>query len=68
MKRLRRRLKHGLINFKKKLLLILRSIVGAVVNYAEHNGVDLIVIGSRRLSGLKKLLLGSTASGVLVVK
>jgi nucleotide-binding universal stress UspA family protein len=28
-------------------------------------GVDLIVIGSRGLSGFKKLLLGSTASGVV---
>jgi nucleotide-binding universal stress UspA family protein len=41
------------------------SIVGEIVDYAEHENVDLIVIGSRGRSGFKRLLLGSTASGVV---
>jgi nucleotide-binding universal stress UspA family protein len=41
------------------------SEVGAIVDYAENENVDLIVIGSRGRSGFKKLLLGSTASGVV---
>jgi nucleotide-binding universal stress UspA family protein len=41
------------------------SVVGAIVDYAEHENVDLIIIGSRGRSGFKKLLLGSTASGVV---
>jgi len=41
------------------------SIVGDIVNYAEQNNVDLIVIGSRGRTGFKKLLLGSIASGVV---
>lgn len=41
------------------------SIVGEVVNYAERNKVDLVVIGSRGRTGFKKLLLGSVASGVV---
>ena len=41
------------------------SVVGEIVDYAEHENVDLIVIGSRGRSGFKKLLLGSTASGVV---
>jgi len=41
------------------------SVVAAIVDYAEHENVDLIVIGSRGRSGFKKLLLGSTASGVV---
>ena len=41
------------------------SIVGAIVDYAERQNIDLIVIGSRGLSGFKKLLLGSTATGVV---
>jgi nucleotide-binding universal stress UspA family protein len=35
------------------------------VDCAEQKKVDLIVIGSRGLSGFKKLLLGSVASGVV---
>lgn len=41
------------------------SIVGEIVNYAEKNGIDLIVMGSRGRTGFKKLLLGSVASGVV---
>jgi nucleotide-binding universal stress UspA family protein len=41
------------------------SLVGEIVNYAEHNGVDLVVMGSRGRTGFKKLLLGSVASGVV---
>ena len=42
------------------------SVVGEIVDYAEHENVDLIVIGSRGRSGFKRLLLGSTASGVVI--
>ena len=41
------------------------STVPAIVEYAEKNKVDLIVIGTRGRSGLTKLLLGSVASGVV---
>jgi nucleotide-binding universal stress UspA family protein len=53
------------VNLRREIIVNSRSIVGAVVDYAEQEGVDLIVIGSRGLSGFKKLLLGSTASGVI---
>lgn len=42
-----------------------RSVVEAVVTIAESKHVDLIVIGSRGLSGFKKLLIGSVSSGVI---
>jgi nucleotide-binding universal stress UspA family protein len=35
------------------------------VEYAEEHNIDLIVIGTKGLSGIKKMLLGSTASGVV---
>ena len=37
----------------------------AIINYAESEGVDLIVIGTRGRSSFKRILLGSVASGVL---
>jgi nucleotide-binding universal stress UspA family protein len=53
------------IELKTEVVVSPISVVGAIVDYAEHENVDLIVIGSRGRSGFKKLLLGSTASGVV---
>ena len=53
------------VKLRREIIVNSRSIVGAVVDYAEHEGVDLIVIGSIELSGFKKLLLGSVASGIV---
>ncbi len=41
------------------------SVVKSIVEYAEEHNIDLIVIGTRGMSGIKKMLLGSTASGVV---
>ena len=41
------------------------STAGAIINYAEQNHIELIVIGTRGHSGLKKMLLGSVALVVL---
>jgi len=41
------------------------SVDGAIVNYAEEYKADLIVIGTSGTSGLKKMLLGSVATGVV---
>ena len=53
------------VQLKTEIIVSPTSVVGAIVDYAEHEKVDLIVIGSRGRSGFKKLLLGSTASGVV---
>jgi nucleotide-binding universal stress UspA family protein len=41
------------------------DIARGIVDYAEENNIDLIVIGTRGISGFKKLLLGSVASHVV---
>jgi len=41
------------------------SIAASILNYAEERDVDLIVIGTRGKSGIKKMLLGSVASDVV---
>lgn len=53
------------VKLRREIIVNPRSLVGAIVDYAEHEGVDLIAMGTRGRSGFKRLLLGSTASGVV---
>ncbi|HEU4823106.1 MAG TPA: universal stress protein [Nitrososphaeraceae archaeon] len=41
------------------------SIESAIIDYAERNRVDLIIIGTTGHSGFKKLVFGNVASGVI---
>ena len=54
------------IKLKTEVVATDRSVVGAIVEYAEYENIDLIIIGTRGRSGFKKMLLGSVASGVVV--
>jgi len=40
------------------------SIVQALVEYAAKEGVDLIVAGTRGMTGFKKLIMGSVSNGI----
>ena len=59
--------KEGNPNVKLTMKVIVTEIAlyGEIIQYAEQENIDLIVIGTRGRSGMKKLLLGSTASGVI---
>lgn len=52
------------IHLNMEVVLSPISVVDSIVEYAERNHIDLIVMGTRGTTGFTKLLLGSTASGV----
>ncbi|MDP9287529.1 MAG: universal stress protein [Thermoproteota archaeon] len=41
------------------------SIADAIINYAANNNTDLIVMGTKGKTGLKRFLIGSVADGVV---
>jgi nucleotide-binding universal stress UspA family protein len=41
------------------------NVAGGIVEYAKNKNIDLIVVGTRGISGFKKLLIGSVASGII---
>ncbi len=53
------------VNIKKEILTTSISVYSTILEYAENEKIDLIVMGSRGITGLKKILLGSTSSGVV---
>jgi nucleotide-binding universal stress UspA family protein len=53
------------VKFEAETILDVASAPDSIVNYAESKKADLIVIGTKGRTGLKRLLLGSVASGVV---
>ena len=53
------------ISLKTQIISTGESPVKEIVEFANHEKVDLIVVGTRGRSGIKRMLLGSTASGVV---
>ena len=53
------------INCKENIIETHMSVDGAIVNYAEEQNVDLIVIGTSGMSDFRKMLLGSAVTGVV---
>jgi nucleotide-binding universal stress UspA family protein len=53
------------VKFTTETILDVASAADSIVNYAESKKADLIVIGTKGRTGIKRLLLGSVASGVV---
>ncbi len=53
------------LQVKTEAVITAISIVEAIISYSEKENIDLIIAGSRGRSALKKLILGSTASGIM---
>ncbi len=58
---------NGVIQLKTQVVVSPISVTGSIVQYAERENIDLIIVGRRGRSGFKKLLLGSTASGIVTL-
>ena len=50
---------------KTELFTDVKSLIESIIDYATSKEVDLIVIGTRGRTGLKRFLTGSVASGVV---
>jgi nucleotide-binding universal stress UspA family protein len=48
-----------------KAIIVAPSCASAIIDYAKKNNVDLIVIGTKGMTGLKHFLLGSVANNII---
>ena len=55
----------GVIQLKTQVVVSPISVTGSIVQYAERENIDLILVGTRGRSAFKRLLLGSIASGIV---
>jgi nucleotide-binding universal stress UspA family protein len=51
---------------KTDFLVTDKSILHAIVKYAEDHDIDFTVVGTRGRSGLTRMVLGSVASSVVI--
>ncbi|MFY9797226.1 MAG: universal stress protein [Candidatus Nitrosopolaris sp.] len=52
-------------DLKTETFTDVNSVVGSIIDYATSKNIDLIVIGTRGRTGLKRFFMGSVANGVV---
>jgi len=55
----------GIFDIKTEIFIDVKSIIESIIEYATQKNIDLIVIGSRGRTGLKRFFMGSVANGVV---
>jgi nucleotide-binding universal stress UspA family protein len=57
--------RNGINDVRSDIFTDVESITGAIIDYASDMSIDLVIIGTKGRTGLKRLLLGSVAQGVV---
>jgi nucleotide-binding universal stress UspA family protein len=57
--------KEGISKLKTETFTGVKSVIGSIIDYASTSDIDLIVIGTRGRTGLKRFFMGSVANGVV---
>jgi nucleotide-binding universal stress UspA family protein len=65
MENIRQKVKDKKVSFRSEVIDGLFSAEATIVDYAESQNINLIVVGTRGRSGFSKVLLGSVASKVV---
>ena len=55
----------GISDVKTDIFMDVKSVIESILDYANSKEIDLIVVGTKGRTGLKRLLMGSIASGIL---
>jgi nucleotide-binding universal stress UspA family protein len=55
----------GIFDIKTEIFIDVKSIIESIIEYATRKNIDLIVIGTRGRTGLKRFFMGSVANGVV---
>jgi nucleotide-binding universal stress UspA family protein len=55
----------GIFDIKTEIFFDAKSIIESIIEYATQKNIDLIVIGTRGRTGLKRFIMGSVANGVV---
>lgn len=62
---IKQRAKENGIKTQTEIIAAVPNVVSSIVNYADNNKMDLIVVGSTGKTGFKRVLLGSVASDIV---
>lgn len=53
------------VQLKTESIVAKKSLLNTILEYVEEHNINLVVVGTRGRSGIKKMLLGSVASGLV---
>ena len=53
------------IQLKTESIVAKKTLLNTILEYVEEHNINLVVVGTRGRSGIKKMLLGSIASGLV---